>query len=72
MDAEPFVYTLQEAERLAGLGRTKLYELISDDVLDARKAGSRTLITAASLRAYVDGLPRATIRMGTRAVCKAA
>ena len=63
---EPLAYTLQDAERIAGLGRTKLYELISDEVLDARKAGSRTLIIGESLRSYLTSLPKATIRMGQK------
>jgi hypothetical protein len=64
---EPLAYTLQDAERIAGLGRTKLYELIGSNVLDARKAGSRTLITGESLRSYIAKLPKATIRMGQKA-----
>ncbi len=61
---EPLAYTLQAAEGITGLGRTKLYELISEGVLDARKAGSRTVLMGESLRNYVTSLPKATIRMG--------
>ena len=67
MISEPIAYTLDDAGRVAGHGRTKLYELISEGVLDARKAGSRTLIVGDSLRAYLANLPRADIRMGRKA-----
>jgi hypothetical protein len=52
---------------MLGLGTTKLYALIGTGVLDARKAGSRTLITGESLRAYVTGLPKAHITTGREA-----
>ena len=68
MNFEPLAYTLQDAERIIGIGRTKLYELISANVLDARKAGSRTLVTGESLRAYVAALPKAVINMGQHKV----
>jgi excisionase family DNA binding protein len=64
---EPMLYTLPDASRLTGLGHTKLYELIGKGVLHARKAGSRTLITGESLRAYIAGLPKAEIRTGREA-----
>jgi hypothetical protein len=51
---------------MVGLGATKLYELIGAGVLDARKAGARTLITGDSLRRYVASLPKADIRTGQR------
>ena len=59
---EPITYTVPEAGRVAGIGVTKLYELIGHGILDARKAGRRTLITADSLRAYLAALPRAEVR----------
>lgn len=66
MNQEPLAYRIDDACRSLGLGTTKLYELISGGVLDARKSGSRTLITGASLRAYLASLPKADIRMGQR------
>ena len=55
--------TIADAARLCGIGRTSLYELIGAKMLDARKCGSRTLITADSLRNYIGNLPAADIRM---------
>ena len=52
---------------MTGLGNTKLYEFIGQGMLDARKAGSRTLITGECLRAYVESLPKADIRTGREA-----
>ena len=60
------VVNVAEAMRYAKVGRTKLYELIAAGKLDARKAGSRTLIMADSLRAYIENLPPADIRTGQR------
>ncbi len=64
MNTEPLTYRVDEARRTLGLGTTKVYELIGAGMLDARKAGNRTLITGESLRAYVASLPKANIRTG--------
>jgi hypothetical protein len=61
---EPLAYRIDDARRVLGLGTTKLYELIGTGILDARKAGSRTLITGESLHRYVANLPKAQIRTG--------
>ena len=63
---EPIAYTVPDAGRVAGIGTTKLYELIGTGALDARKAGRRTVIMADSLRAYLTTLPPACIRTGQR------
>lgn len=47
-----------EAVRTFGIGRTKLYELIRRGDIEAVKLGSRTLIRAASARAFIESLPR--------------
>jgi hypothetical protein len=64
---EALAYRIDDARRMLGLGTTKLYALIGTGVLDARKAGSRTLITGESLRAYVANLPKANITTGREA-----
>ena len=66
MNPEPLLYPINDAKRLIGTGTTRLYELIGAGLLDARKAGGRTLITAASLRSYAENLPKADIRTGQR------
>ncbi len=67
MNHEALAYRIDDARRMLGLGTTKLYALIGTGVLDARKAGSRTLITGESLRAYVANLPKANITTGREA-----
>jgi len=57
----PVTYTIEGAKHASGLGATKLYELIGEGVLQARKAGRRTLVTAESLNAYLTSLPPAAI-----------
>jgi excisionase family DNA binding protein len=52
---EPLAYSISDACRVSSLGRTRLYQLISEGRLEARKIGKRTLIPAASLRALIDG-----------------
>ncbi len=53
----PLAYTVQDACKAAGLGRTTLYELIAAGRVRAMKAGTRTLIEADSLRSYLASLP---------------
>jgi hypothetical protein len=66
MNNEPLAYRVTDACRIAGIGTTKLYELIGARVLDARKLGSRTLIMGESLRNYVKELPKADILTGVK------
>jgi len=54
---EPITYKLADACAVLGIGRTRIYELIGDGKLRAMKCGSRTLVCAASVRAYVASLP---------------
>lgn len=55
MIIEPLAYSVSEACRVSSLGRTRLYQLISEGRLEVRKIGKRTLIPAASLRALIGG-----------------
>jgi hypothetical protein len=61
-----FVYHIIEACAVSGLGRTRLYEEIACGRLDARKLGSKTVITAESLRKYTESLPPARINVKPR------
>jgi hypothetical protein len=47
----------KRAFAVIGIGRTKGYQLIAEGHLVARKLDSKTMIEAASLRAYAAGLP---------------
>jgi excisionase family DNA binding protein len=59
---ETFAFSINDACAAIGIGRTKLYSLISDGKLDARAIGGRTVIPAASLQKFVSTLPLAPIR----------
>jgi hypothetical protein len=50
--------TINDAARISALGRTSIYEPISDGRLDAVKAGQRTLVLMESLRGFLASLPR--------------
>lgn len=52
---EPLAYSVADACRVSSIGRTRLYQLIGEGRLEARKIGKRTLIPAASLRALING-----------------
>jgi hypothetical protein len=54
-----FLYRTSEAKAALGIGTSRLYELINNGTLDARRLGKRTYITAASLEAFVASLPPA-------------
>lgn len=60
----PLAYTIPDAVKASGLTRTRLYNLMGDNVIQAVKSGRRTLIKADSLRDYVNQLPPASIRPG--------
>lgn len=51
----PLAYSVSEACKVSSIGRTTLYELINSGQLEARKIGKRTIITARSLRALIEG-----------------
>ena len=52
---EPLAYSVAEACKVSSLGKTRIYQLISEKRLEVRKIGKRTLIPAASLRALING-----------------
>lgn len=58
MVLEPHVLGVRDAATFVGLSKSRLYELISEGTIDARKLGARTVVPVASLRAYVDSAPR--------------
>jgi excisionase family DNA binding protein len=57
--------SIAEAAAMAGLGRTKIYEAISNGFLRARKCGKRTLILRDDLRSYLSNLPEAAPKIDT-------
>ena len=50
---EPLCVKVNDAARMIGIGRTKLYELISKGELETVKIGKATRITTASLHELV-------------------
>jgi excisionase family DNA binding protein len=52
-----FLFRTSEAKAALGVGTTRLYELINNGTLEARRLGSRTYVTAESLEAFVASLP---------------
>lgn len=59
----PRFMRLAGAITYSGLNRTRLYRLIADGAVIARKAGKATLIERESLDRHLDGLPNAEIRL---------
>ena len=51
--SEPLTYSVADACRVTSLGRTRIYQLISEGRLETRKVGKRTLIPSSSLRKLV-------------------
>lgn len=52
----PISYTIEEAVKITGLGRTRLYQELKSGRLPAVKLGRRTLIPHSSLQAWLDDL----------------
>lgn len=50
---EPICVRINDAARMIGVGRTKLYELIATGEVETVKIGKATRITTASLRELV-------------------
>jgi len=50
-------YSPDEAAKVSGGGRTKIYQAIKEGKLRARKFGRRTIITADDLKAFLESLP---------------
>jgi excisionase family DNA binding protein len=65
-ETRPRVYTVSGACRELGCGKSKLYELIGEGLIDARKSGGTTLILAESIDRYLADLPPADIRTRPR------
>ena len=50
-------YSVSEAYRALGIGRTRFYELIAEGKIQARRCGGRTLIPADALADFLARLP---------------
>jgi excisionase family DNA binding protein len=63
-DSPPLAYSVDDAARVAGIGRTRLYDFIAAGALPAKKFGKRTIVLADALKAFLDGLPAAQLGAG--------
>jgi hypothetical protein len=52
------LYPIKEAEVILSTSHAQIYRLINAGKLDARKIGTRSFITAASLDAFLSSLPK--------------
>jgi excisionase family DNA binding protein len=50
---DPVTVTIPDALRLSGLGRTKLYDLLTKGEIQSVRVGSRRLIVFATLKALL-------------------
>ena len=57
---------LAELDSRFGISRTTANRLIAEQLIDARKLGSSTLVNVPSVRRYLAGLPRAAIKPDDR------
>lgn len=55
----PLMSSIADTAEWSGISRSRLYELIARDEIEARKARGRTLIVTASMIAWLDNLPQA-------------
>jgi excisionase family DNA binding protein len=53
---ERMLYSLKEIQRKLSIGRSTVYQLLSDGQLPSVKIGRRRFVTAAALNAYIEGL----------------
>ncbi|MBS0253626.1 MAG: helix-turn-helix domain-containing protein [Proteobacteria bacterium] len=51
---EPVLCSISEAARSLGIGKTKTYELISDQQLECVTIGTRRLVKVASIKRLVE------------------
>jgi len=56
------LYSPRETQRILSISHAQLYRLIGRGLLDARKIGSRTYISAASIDRFLAELPAAQVR----------
>lgn len=54
---EKLAYQILEFCKVAGVGKTTVYQEMAAGRLKAKKVGARTLITAESGQAWLDNLP---------------
>lgn len=51
------LYSVKQVMEMTSLGRTLIYQMISEGHLPAKKCGNRTLIAREDLMTWIGGLP---------------
>lgn len=59
---DQLAYRVKDAARLMGVGRSKVFELIREGHLPARKVGGATVVLRADIVAFLNGAPRTPSR----------
>jgi excisionase family DNA binding protein len=54
MTTELITCTIDDAVRISGISRSRIYQLIDDDKLTSTKIGNRRLVFVSSLRALLE------------------
>jgi len=62
LESTPLALSVPRAEEVSNLSRSTLYRMAAAGRLRMVKAGSRTLVDYASLRALLDSLPAITLK----------
>jgi hypothetical protein len=50
---DALAYTITDACHITGIGRTKMYQLIDDELIKVSRAAGRVLVLGDSLRAFL-------------------
>jgi len=56
-NCDQLAYSVLQAARAIGIGRSKLYDLFRSGDLNAVRCGRRTLILASELQSFLSSLP---------------
>ncbi|MBT3990522.1 MAG: helix-turn-helix domain-containing protein [Rhodospirillaceae bacterium] len=63
LTTQPLAYRISDACKIAGVGRSLLYQAIRDGSLQAKKYGRRTLILHGDLESWLSTLPKVGIKL---------
>jgi hypothetical protein len=64
---EPVALTIPNAQRMTGIGRTRLYDLMGSGAIDSIKVGKRRLVLVASIHRFVEAQKIASPALGAAA-----
>lgn len=61
---DQLLFTIPQCCRMAAIGRTKFYELVSSGEIPVRKIGKKTLVAASDLKRWAEQLPKINMKGG--------